>query len=103
MAECVEDAFRYDTIVLASITYNADVFPFMSTFMHNLIERDYQNRRIGIIENGSWAPTAARVIKKTFESSKNITFCENTVSIRSALNDASNAQIDARKRDCTKL
>ena len=95
MAECVEDAFRYDTIVLASITYNADVFPFMSTFMHNLIERDYQNRRIGIIENGSWAPTAARVIKKTFESSKNITFCENTVSIRSALNDASNAQIDA--------
>lgn len=95
MAECVEDAFRYDTIVLASITYNADVFPFMSTFMHNLIERDYQNRRIGIIENGSWAPTAARVIKKTFENSKNITFCENTVSIRSALNDASNAQIDA--------
>ncbi len=95
MAECVEDAFRYDTIVLASITYNADVFPFMSTFMHNLIERDYQNRRIGIIENGSWAPTAARVIKKTFENSKNITFCENVVSIRSALNDTSNAQINA--------
>lgn len=95
MAECVEDAFRYDTIVLASITYNADVFPFMSTFMHNLIERDYQNRRIGIIENGSWAPTAARIIKKTFENSKNITFCENIVNIRSALNDTNNAQIDA--------
>ena len=95
MAECVEDAFRYDTIVLASITYNADVFPFMSTFMHNLIERDYQNRRIGIIENGSWAPTAAKVIKKTFENSKNITFCENIVNIRSALNDTNNAQIDA--------
>ncbi len=99
MAECVEDAFRYDTIVLASITYNADVFPFMSTFMHNLIERDYQNRRIGIIENGSWAPTAARVIKKTFESSKNITFCENTVSIRSALNDDTHAQIDALAKE----
>ena len=67
----------------------------MSTFMHNLIERDYQNRRIGIIENGSWAPTAARIIKKTFENSKNITFCENIVNIRSALNDTNNAQIDA--------
>lgn len=95
MAECVEDAFRYDTIVLASITYCGDVFPHMSTFIHNLIERDYQNRRIGIIENGSWAPTAAKVITKAFENSKDITFCENTVSIKSALNDATENQLDA--------
>lgn len=95
MAECVEDAFRYDTIVLASVTYCGDVFPFMSYFLHNLTERDYQNRRIGIIENGSWAPTAAKVIKKAFEGSKNITFCENTVSIKSALSGDSEAQLDA--------
>ena len=95
MAECVEDAFRYDTIVLASVTYNGDIFPFMSYFLHNLTERDYQNRRIGVIENGSWAPAAARIIKKAFENSKNITFCENTVTVKSALNAASEAQLDA--------
>ncbi len=95
MAECVEDAFRYDTIVLASITYMGDVFTHMSTFIHSLVERDYQNRRIGIIENGTWAPTAAKVIKNSFENSKDITFCENTVTIKSALNDESEAQIDA--------
>lgn len=95
MAECVEDAFRYDTIVLASITYMGDVFTHMSTFIHNLVERDYQNRRIGIIENGTWAPTAAKVIKKSFENSKDITFCENTVTIKSAMNDDTEAQIDA--------
>ncbi len=95
MAECVEDAYRYDTIVLASITYMGDVFTHMSTFIHSLVERDYQNRRIGIIENGTWAPTAAKVIKKSFENSKDITFCENTVTIKSALNEESEAQIDA--------
>ncbi len=95
MAECVEDAFRYDTIVLASITYMGDVFTHMSTFIHNLVERDYQNRRIGIIENGTWAPTAAKVIKKSFENNKDITFCENTVTIRSAMNDETEAQIQA--------
>ena len=95
MAECVEDAFRYDTIVLASITYCGDVFPFMSYFLHNLTEREYQNRRIGIIENGSWAPTAAKVIKKAFENSKDITFCENVVSIQSAINEETEGQIDA--------
>lgn len=102
MAECVEDAFRYDTIVLASITYCGDVFPFMSYFLHNLTERDYQNRRIGIIENGSWAPTAARVIKKAFENSKDITFCENIVSISSAMNEKTEGQIDALAEELAK-
>ena len=95
MAECVEDAFRYDTTVLASVTYNGDVFPCMSAFLHALTERDYQNRRMGIIENGSWAPMAGKVIRKALESSKNITFCEHTVSIKSALNEDSEAQLDA--------
>lgn len=99
MAECVEDAFRYDTIVLASLTYNGDVFPFMSYFIHNLLERDYQNRRIGIIENGSWAPTAAKVIQKSFENSKEITFCENTVSIKSAVNAETEKEIDALAKE----
>ena len=95
MAEAVEDAFRYGKLVLASMTYNGDVFPFMRTFIDGLTERAYQNRTIGIIENGTWAPTAARVIKGKFEKSKNITWLENTVSIRSAMNAANEAQIDA--------
>ncbi len=99
MAECVEDAFRYDTIVLASLTYNGDVFPFMSYFIHNLLERDYQKRRIGIIENGSWAPTAAKVIQKSFENSKKITFCENMVSIKSAINAETEKEIDALAKE----
>ncbi len=99
MAECVEDAFRYDTIVLASLTYNGDVFPFMSYFIHNLLERDYQKRRIGIIENGSWAPTAAKVIQKSFENSKEITFCENMVSIKSAINAETEKEIDALAKE----
>ncbi len=94
MAECAEDAFRYDSIVLASITYCNDVFPHMAYFLHNLTERDYQNRHIGIIENGTWAPMAGKVIKKTFENSKDISFFENTVTIKSALNETSLAQID---------
>lgn len=99
MAECVEDAFRYDTIVLASITYCGDVFPYMSTFIHNLTERDYQSRRIGIIENGSWAPTAANVIRKSFEKSKDITFCENTVTVKSAIDETSRAQLKALAKE----
>ena len=99
MAECVEDAFRYDTIVLASLTYCGDVFPCMSTFIHNLTERDYQNRRIGIIENGSWAPTAANVIRKSFEKSKDITFCENTVTIKSAMNENARVQLEALAKE----
>ena len=95
MAEAVEDAFRYGKIVLATTTYNAEIFPFMREFISHLTERNFQNRTIGIIENGSWAPMAAKVMKKSFENSKNITFAENTVSIKSALNDESSAQLEA--------
>lgn len=95
MAEAVEDAFRYGKLVLATTTYNGDVFPFMREFINNLTERNYQNRTIGLIENGSWALTAARVMKKMLESSKNITFTDTTVQIKSALNEASLAQVDA--------
>lgn len=95
MAEAVEDAFRYGKLVLASVTYNGDVFPFMRTFIDGLTERAYQNRTIGVIENGTWAPAAGRVIKGMFEKSKNITWLENTVSIRSAVNAANEAQIEA--------
>lgn len=103
MAECVEDAFRYDTIVLASITYCNDVFPHMSYFLHNLTERDYQNRHIGIIENGTWAPVAGKVIKKAFENSKDINFFDNTVTIKSALNETSLAQIDSLANEIASL
>ena len=93
MAECVEDAFRYDKLVLASVTYNGDVFPCMKTFINDLIERNYQNRTVGFIENGSWGPTAERVMKKMLEGCKNLTFAETTVTVRSALNDTSREQI----------
>lgn len=86
MAECVEDAFRYDRLVLASITYNGDVFPCMKTFIHALTERNYQNRKVAFIENGTWGPTAARVMQGMFEKSKDITFAEEKVTIRSAVN-----------------
>lgn len=95
MAEAVEDAFRYGKIVLATTTYNADIFPFMKQFICELTERNYQNRTIGIIENGSWASTAAKVIKGLFEKSKNITFAENVVSIKSAVKQDNIAQIEA--------
>ena len=85
MAEAVEDAFRYGKIVLATTTYNAEIFPFMREFINELTERNYQNRLIGIIENGTWAPAAAKCIKKMFENSKNITFAENVVTVESAL------------------
>ena len=93
MAEAVEDAFRYGKLVLATTTYNAEIFPFMREFINHLTERAYQNRTVAIIENGSWAPTAANVIKKMFEKSKNITFAENTVTIHSALDSTSLTQI----------
>ena len=95
MAEAVEDAFRYGKLVLATTTYNNDVFPFMKEFIHHLTERNYQKRTIGLIENGSWAPTAAKVMKNMFEGSKQISFCENSVKIMSALSDESRAQIEA--------
>lgn len=95
MAEAVEDAFRYGKIILATTTYNADIFPFMKEFIEHLLERNFQNRKIGIIENGSWAPMAAKVIKKMLEGCKNTTFANTTVSIKSALNEDSSAQLEA--------
>ena len=95
MAEAVEDAFRYGKLVLASTTYNADIFPFMKAYIHQLTERNFQNRTIGLIENGSWAPMAAKIMKGMFENSKNVTFTDATVKILSALNNESKAQIDA--------
>lgn len=95
MAEAVEDAFRYGKLVLATTTYNSDIFPFMHTFIHHLTERGYQNRTVAFVENGSWAPTAAKVMRKMLEGSKNITFVENTVTIVSALSEKSEAQIEA--------
>ena len=95
MAEAVEDAFRYGKLVLASTTYNADIFPFMREFINHLTERNFQNRTIGLIENGSWAPMAAKIMRGMFDKSRNITFTDATVKILSALNDASRAQVDA--------
>ena len=95
MAEAVEDAFRYGKLVLATTTYNGDVFPHMKEFIHHLTERSYQNRTVGMIENGSWAPVAAKTMKKMLEGSKNLTFTENNVKILSALSDESRAQVDA--------
>ena len=87
MAECVEDAFKYDKIVLATTTYNADIFPFMKTFVDALLERNFQNKKVGIIENGSWAPVVAKKIRTAFEKSKDIIFTENDLTILSAPND----------------
>ena len=95
MPETVEDAFRYGKLVLATTTYNADIFPYMRTFIEHLVERNYQNRTIGMIENGSWAPMAAKVMKGLFEKSKGLAFCENTVTIASALNATSEAKLAA--------
>ena len=102
MAEAVENAFRYSTLVLATTTYNADIFPFMKTFIHHLTERNYQNRTVAFVENGTWAPMAAKVMKGMFEKSKNITYAENTVKILSALSDDSRAQIDALAQELCK-
>ncbi|MBQ7904497.1 MAG: FprA family A-type flavoprotein [Spirochaetaceae bacterium] len=87
MAECVEDAFKYGKIVLATTTYTNDIFPFMKDFIHHLTGRNYQNRTIGLIENGTWNPLAAKVMTKMFENSKNITFCPTVVTIKTAMND----------------
>ena len=95
MHEAIEDAFRYGRIVLASITYNGDVFPCMRAFVEGLVERGYQNRAIGLIENGSWAPMAAKVLRAAFEKAKNVTFLEPTVTLASALNASSEAQLAA--------
>ena len=95
MAEAVEDAFRYGKIVLATTTYNSDVFPFMREFINHLVERGYKNRTIGFVENGSWAPTATKVMTKMLEKCKNLTYTESTVKIMSALNEDSEKQLKA--------
>jgi flavodoxin len=95
MAEAVAQAFRFSKLVLATPTYNADVFPFMKEFIHHLTERNYQNRTVAFIENGSWAPMAAKVMTKMLEGSKNLTYAATTVTVRGALNAASEAQLTA--------
>lgn len=95
MAECVEDAFRYGKLVLATITYNAGIFPFMREFIHELTEKNYQNRTVAFIENGSWAPLASKTMRTMLEGCKNISFAENNVTIRSALSEESLAKLDA--------
>ncbi len=102
MSEAVEDALRYDKLVLASITYNADIFPFMKEFINHLTERSYQNRTVAFMENGSWAPTAAKTMAKMLENSKNISYSETTVKINSALSDESRAQIDKLAEELAK-
>ncbi len=99
MAEAVEDAFRYGKLVLATTTYNGDVFPFMREFIHDLTERNFQNRTIGLMENGSWAPTAVKTMQKMLEGCKNLTFTDTSVKIMSALNDNSAAQIESLAKE----
>ncbi len=102
MAEAVEDAFRYGKIVLATTTYNSDIFPFMRTFIDALTERGYRNRTIAFMENGSWAPTATNVMKKMFEKSKNLEFTENNITIKSAVTQATLQQIEALAKELCK-
>ena len=102
MAEAVEDAFRYSTLVLATTTYNADIFPPMKQFIQKLTERNYQNRTVALIENGSWAPMAAKVMKNMLEGSKNLTLAETEVKIISALDDVSREQIENLAKELCK-
>ncbi len=99
MAEAVEDAFRYGKIILATTTYNGGIFPFMHEFIQHLTERNYQNRTIGIIENGSWASTAEKTIKAMFEKSKNLTFTDSTVHIKSAVSEENKEEIKALAKE----
>lgn len=102
MAEAVEDAFRYGKIVLATTTYNSDIFPFMRTFIDALTERGYRNRTIAFIENGSWAPTATTVMKRMLEKSKDIMYAENNVQIKSAVSDKNREQLEALAKELCK-
>ena len=101
-AEAVADAFRYGKAVLATTTYNADIFPFMREFIHELTERNYQNRTVAIIENGSWAPTAAKKIKTMLEGSKNLNILEPVVTLRSAMNEENKEQLSALANELVK-
>lgn len=102
MAEAVEDAFRYDRLVLASVTYNGGVFPFMSTFIHTLAEHAYQNRTVALVESGTWAPTAAKVMRAQLEEMKDVSVAEQVVTVRGALDDASRTQIAALADELSK-
>ena len=102
MAQAVADAFRYSKLVLATTTYNADIFPFMKEFIHHLTERNFRNRTVALVENGSWAPLAAKTMRKMLEECKNLTFTETTVRILSALNETSAAQVDALAKELCK-
>ena len=102
MAEAVEDAFRYGKIVLATTTYNAEIFPFMNQFIHHLTERGFKNKTVGLIENGSWAPLAAKTMRSMLEPCKNLTYTDTTVRILSALNDESKAQLEALADELTR-
>ena len=102
MAEAVEDAFRYGKLVLATTTYNAEIFPFMREFINHLTERGFKNRTVGLMENGSWAPMAAKVMKNMLENCKNITWTDTTVRITSALNDISRGQIESLAEELTR-
>ena len=98
-AQAIADAFRYSTLVLASLTYNADVFPSMHQFLHGLTERNYQNRTVGFIENGSWAPMAIKIMKDALAKSKNITYLESAVTVRSAVNSSNKEEIAAMAKE----
>jgi flavorubredoxin len=102
MAEAVEDAFRYSKLVLATTTYNGDIFPFMRQFIDHLTERNFSNRTVAFIENGSWAPMATKTMKGMLEKSKNLTFTESTVKILSALNEESTSQLEALANELCK-
>jgi flavorubredoxin len=95
MAEAIEDSFKYGKLVLATTTYNGSIFPFMNTFIETLVEHNYQNRTIGFIENGTWAPVATKIMKGKLENLKNITFTENTVKILSSVKEENIAEIEA--------
>jgi flavorubredoxin len=98
----VEDAFRYSKLVLATTTYNAEIFPFMREFIHHLTERSYRNRTVAFIENGTWAPTAKRVMENMLAGSKQLTYAENSVTIRSSLNAESEAALAALAQELSK-
>jgi flavorubredoxin len=103
MHEAVEDAFRYDRLVLATTTYNADIFPFMKEFIDHLTERNYQNRKVAFIENGSWAPMATKIMKGMLERSKNLTFTETEVRINSAMNQETVEKIKILAEELSKM
>ena len=103
MAEAVEDAFRYGKIVFATTTYNAEIFPFMREFIFNLTERNFQNKTVAFIENGSWAPTATKVMKGLLEKCKNLNYAQTEVKILSALNDESREQVSKLAKELCEL